>query len=123
MPVCDNGLMLASLADEIQTERRTKTRYPLRLAVSYRTRVTMGTGQTLNVSSSGLWMACQHRLSPGAPIELRLAWPHLLNGGIPLQLALRGRVVRAEDAHCGIEFVHHQFRTAKRKPARGLRLS
>jgi len=115
--------MLASLAGEIQIERRTKTRYPLRLSVRYRTRAFFGMGETLNVSSSGLWMACQHRLEPGARIEVCLAWPYLLNGGVPLQLALRGRIVRVAGAHCGIVFHEHQFRTAKHKPARGLRLA
>ena len=121
--VCDNGLMLAPLAREIQTERRSKTRYPLHLSLRYRTGAFSGMGETLNVSSSGLWMACQHRLEPGAHIEVCLAWPYSLDGEVPLQLALRGRIVRVTGAHCGIVFHERQFRTAKHKPAWGLRLA
>jgi len=109
--------MLPSLAGDIQIDRRFKTRYPLRLSARYRTGGSVGTGQTLNVSSNGLFVACEHHLVPGATIELGLDWPYLLDGDVPLQLALRGRIVRVEGPHCGIALIQHRFRTAKRAPA------
>jgi len=107
--------MLPSLAGDIQIGRRFKTRYPLRLSASYRTRNCSGAGQTINVSSNGVFLACEHHLKPGVTIELGIEWPFLLDGDVPLQLALRGQIVRVEGPHCGIALVQHRFRTAKRK--------
>jgi PilZ domain len=118
--VCDNGIpMLPVLTPTIETERRLKIRYPVRLPVCYRTigssQQLAGVGHTLNLSSSGLLVQCQHALRAGMRVEVTLEWPSLLDATIPLQLVTVGRIVRAQGSTCGIAFSQYQFRTMRRK--------
>jgi hypothetical protein len=102
-------------------ERRTKTRYPLELTVQYQTlserQPVTGTGQTVNVSSSGMLITAEHELQEGALVKVTLEWPTLLNGKTALQLVTTGKVVRRQDSRWGVAFDHYQFRTRKQKPA------
>jgi hypothetical protein len=117
--VWDNGSgMLPAFVRAIE-ERRLKIRYPVRLAVYYRTvgrsQHLSGVGHTVNMSSSGLLFECEHTLPPGTRIEATLEWPSLLDESIPLQLVTVGRIVRSEGSTCGMAFVQYQFRTMKRR--------
>lgn len=99
-------------------ERRTKSRYPLRLNVRYQTmemagRVA-GVGQTLNLSSSGVLLTCSITIREGARVRAVFEWPTLLNGTIPLQLVTIGIVVRRQGSGLAIAFEGYQFRTAGR---------
>ena len=100
------------------TERRSKVRYPLELAVDYqaieRGSEINGTGRTLNVSSSGLLMVTQHAFNAGMRLKLIIEWPSLLNGTTPLQLVTRGRVVRQWGPNVAVVLEQYQFRTKRR---------
>jgi hypothetical protein len=111
--------MLASSKTAIESERRRKARYPVQLAAWYRilgasSRLS-GAGQTVNMSSSGLLLACQDCLQPGKGIEVTVEWPSLLDFAVPLQLVTRGRIVRCHGSMFGIAFTRYQFRTMKRR--------
>ena len=111
--------MLPSTISAVPAERRLKIRYPVRFAVSFRaagsTGGLTGVGYTINMSSSGLLFSCPHELRTGMRIELTLEWPSLLDSVIPLQLATRGRIVRAQGSKYALAFSTYQFRTMKRK--------
>lgn len=99
-------------------ERRSKARYPVSLAVRYRTvgrnnRVD-GVGHTLNMSSGGLLVSAEHEVSAGARMEINVEWPLLLNGKVPLQLVASGRVVRCGGSMFAVSFAQYQFRTMGR---------
>src|SRR5579863_9880543 len=109
----------------MSTERRTKARYPLELAVQYQTmgsqQSVCGAGRTMNVSSSGALIATEHPLHEGSRLKITMEWPTLLNGTTPLQLVTTGKVVRAQDSSLGVAFDWYQFRTTKRGASTGLR--
>ena len=101
-------------------ERRLKVRYPVRLQARYRSlnseeRIS-GVGLTVNMSSSGLLVTCQHHVPSGSQMEVLLDWPSLLNSTVPLQLVTSGRVIRSEPSSFVIEFATYQFRTMRSKP-------
>lgn len=101
------------------TERRAKCRYPLELNVRFHTmgtaRPTAGFGQTLNMSSSGMFLACSGKIAEGTRLKLFVEWPSLLNGTTPLQLITVGTVVRSSAMGLSVVFESYQFRTMGRK--------
>jgi len=102
----------------IAVERRSKVRYPLLLTVSYRTlgrELYSGVGHAVNLSSGGALVVSQHELGVGAELEVRMEWPSLLDGYIPLQLVAVGWVVRCEASSFAVCFRRHQFRTLRSK--------
>jgi len=100
-------------------ERRSKMRYPLELNVRYQTLETRaptgGSGQTVNMSSSGLLVAGQAELSEGTRLRVTVEWPSLLNGNTPLQLVTIASVVRCTESSFAVAFENYQFRTMSRK--------
>jgi hypothetical protein len=102
----------------MDTERRSKLRYPLELTVGYQalrrgTEIT-GIGHTVNVSSCGLLMVAQHAFAEGARLKMTIEWPSLLNGTTPLQLVARGKVVRQLGPNVAVALEQYQFRTKGR---------
>jgi hypothetical protein len=99
-------------------ERRVKSRYPLELSVRYQTLGTAGpgagAGQTLNISSSGMLLACASNIPEGTRLKLYVEWPSLLNGTTPLQLITVGTVVRCTQIGISVVFDSYQFRTMSR---------
>jgi hypothetical protein len=99
-------------------ERRSKLRFPLELRVHYHTvgrgEPFIGMGFVVNMSSSGLFVAGEHEAIAARRIKLTVEWPVLLDGQIPLQLVIDGKVVRCEASGFAVELHEHQFRTCKR---------
>jgi hypothetical protein len=102
----------------MDNERRVKSRYPLELNVRYQTIGAAGpgagVGQTLNISSSGMLMACASNIPEGTRLKIFVEWPSLLNGTTPLQLITVGTVVRCTHIGISIVFDSYQFRTMSR---------
>jgi hypothetical protein len=102
----------------MDNERRVKSRYPLELNVRYQTMGEAGpgagVGQTLNISSSGMLLACASKIPEGTRLKLFVEWPSLLNGTTPLQLITVGTVVRCTQNRISILFDTYQFRTMSR---------
>jgi PilZ domain len=106
----------------MDNERRVKSRYPLELNVRYQTLGAVGpvagVGQTVNMSSSGMMLACGNNVPEGARLKIFIEWPSLLNGTTPLQLITLGRVVRCTKTGISVVFESYQFRTMSRaRPA------
>ena len=105
-------------------ERRFKERYALELSVRFRPlsgSLFQGAGHVVNVSSGGILVVSHHSSSRqefpvGALLEMRIAWPALLDGTIPLQLIAEGRVVRYKTSGFAATFERYQFRTASALP-------
>ena len=103
-----------------ETERRASTRFPVNLEVRYttwrrRTPVNMGTGRTVDVSSSGLSFIGDRPLLTGQKIQLYIDWPVLLNEQVTLQLVIWGVVVRTDGPKSAIKIQQHDFRTRSAK--------
>lgn len=102
-------------------ERRSKCRYPIEMNVRFHTmgtaRPAAGFGQTLNMSSSGMLLACSGKIAEGTRLKLFIEWPSLLNGTTPLQLITVGTVVRSTELGLSVVFESYQFRTMGRRIA------
>jgi hypothetical protein len=101
-----------------ELERRSHTRYPLEMNVRYRVLTggpaLVGVGRTLNVSSSGMLIACEQQIVPaGSRLEISLDWPVLLHGQTPLQLVAPCRVIRCHRAALAVSMERYQLRTRK----------
>jgi len=102
-------------SDLLFFERRSRQRFPLTLAVQYRTlgkAGRFGSGQTLNISSKGLLFELPEPQLLSGSIELLVSWPCLLDGFCALNLVVKGRIVRSEGVGIAIESRQHEFRTA-----------
>jgi hypothetical protein len=101
------------------SERRVKCRYPLELNVRYQTVGTAGgpvsgIGQTVNMSSGGMFLSCAGNIPEGTRLKVFVEWPSLLNGTTPLQLIMVGTVVRSTSSGVSIAFESYQFKTMSR---------
>jgi len=103
----------------MENERRVKSRYPLELNVRYQAlgmiTSVAGVGQTLNMSSSGMLLACASSIPEGTRMKIFVEWPSLLNGTTPLQLITVGTVVRSTPIGVSVVFDSYQFKTMSRK--------
>jgi hypothetical protein len=103
----------------MENERRVKSRYPLELNVRYQAMgmatSVAGVGQTLNMSSSGMLLACASDIPEGTRMKIFVEWPSLLNGTTPLQLITVGTVVRSTSIGVSVVFDSYQFKTMSRK--------
>ncbi len=107
-------------------ERRTKLRFQLdrelRFKVLEKDRIVeVGTGSTLNVSSSGVAFSTARVLPQGSFVELSISWPALLDGSCPMRLVTFGKIVRQERgmAVCSVE--KYEFRTGGSRVAEPIR--
>ena len=97
-------------------ERRASVRFPLTLSVRYsvshrRAPVEMGSGQLIDLSSSGLRLAAQGPLEPGLKLDVAIDWPVLLDGRVQLQLMVTGTVVWSSGTEIALRIQRHDFRT------------
>lgn len=100
-------------------ERRTKSRFPVRLSVRYRTvsdePALIGVGQTVNMSSCGLLIASHHvQVRAGERLQLMVDWPFLLHGSTPLQLVASCRVTRCQPEEFAVRLEQYLFHTKRR---------
>jgi hypothetical protein len=114
-------LQLTAPAGSNGTDRRTKSRYPLKLGVRYRALGrpgVSGLGETANLSSQGTYIATgvKQELIVGSRLEAVLEWPILLEGNTALELVMLGRVMRVSTDGFAVAIWRHRFRTAKRRP-------
>lgn len=70
-----------------------------------------GIGKVIDISGSGVLFTTEHPLSLGSLLEVAIDWPVQLDGKCPLQLVVRGKVVRAEQSRVAISIERHEFRT------------
>ena len=108
---------LVRLPKNASAERRASTRFPLALDVRYaagrRAPVELGSGRTIDLSSSGLSFTADRPLLTGQKLDISLDWPILLDGGVKLQLIMLGVVVRSNGTATALEIRRHEFRTRR----------
>ena len=102
-------------------ERRASTRFPLAMDVGYalmgcRGQRKTGSGQTIDVSSSGLSFTADRPLLSGQKLKVAIDWPVLLDGGVRLQLVMSGVVVRTSGTATALQIHWHEFRTRRVGP-------
>ncbi len=97
-------------------ERRARLRFPLKQRVRFKTLERSypvdGMGWVVNISSNGVFVACQHEVDAGTQLELNIDWPTRLDGRVPLHLVAVGTVVRSELFNFAVVFERYHFRIA-----------
>jgi hypothetical protein len=111
--------------DRIKGDRRLDRRYTLTLDLRWRLVrrrkvLDSGNGRTLDLSSRGVLFDAGRVLPVGLNIELSIAWPALLHNIAPMQLAVSGRIIRAEGGKAAVRMIQHEFRTAGNSAAEPL---
>ncbi len=71
-----------------------------------------GTGTTVDLSSTGILFESENQLPPDGAVELSIAWPILLDGSLPMQLMVCGRIARVSGRKVAIAITQYEFRTA-----------
>ncbi len=100
-------------------ERRANDRFPLILELRYvvlgrrRPPVETGSGRIIDLSSAGLSFTADRPLLTGQKLDVFIDWPVLLDGGVQLQLAMSGRVVRSDGTVTALRIDRHEFRTRR----------
>jgi hypothetical protein len=102
-------------------DRRHRIRYPLVLPLRYQTMLpnlhygAFQLGRTVDFASHGFLVWTDDPVPMmGARIRLRVEWPIALDGKLPLQFIVTGRVVRIGEKGFAVTFDRHEFRTMKR---------
>ncbi len=105
-------------AVEISGERRSRRRYsvdlPLRFKeVKKRVVISTGTGRAVNMSSKGIAFTANKSFESGAILELKISWPTLLHGKTPINLIVKGKVVRSDGQLAAVQITKYEFRTQR----------
>ncbi len=104
--------------------RRASARFPLQHEVRYSLILTqgreqpLGSGRTVNISSSGILFTTDQILFPGNKLKLEIAWPAQLEGRISLKLVVFGQVIRFEQGRGAVAIDRYEFRTQATAPVR-----
>jgi hypothetical protein len=98
-------------------ERRLTPRYRLELRVRYRSLSQVapfsGVGRVVNASRGGVLVVSESEISVGAKVEMLMEWPFRLDGRIPLQLFIIGRVLRRGTSDFVATIERYEFRTSR----------
>ena len=96
---------------------RNSKRFPVSWAVDYRTldtdpgREIRGTGETIDISSTGVLFTADHELPLGHSVELSIRWPVLRYQSVPVVLTVVGEVVRTETGAAAVTVRRRSFLT------------
>jgi PilZ domain len=98
-------------------ERRASRRYEIPLKLRWKVLrrkrlLETGTGITVDLSSTGILIATDTKLPVDGAVELSIAWPILLDGTLPMQLTVTGRIARVTGRKVAIAIAQYEFRTA-----------
>ena len=92
------------------SERRTHKRFPIIARAEY---VLGGIGEsaiTRDISSGGVFLKTDKFLRLGAPIQVLIDWPVLLNRRCPLRLEIIGTVIRSDEIGTAVGLIRYDFR-------------
>ena len=105
------------LLQGLSSDRRASVRVPVHLEVRYsvagrRGPVENRSGQTIDVSGSGLSFTADRPLPVGQKLDLSIDWPFQLDGD-QLQLIASGVVVRTSGAVTALRIERYELRTRR----------
>jgi hypothetical protein len=94
---------------------RKRERYDMSMNLSYSYRrngsTWVGAGRTMDLSDEAVHFENEGRLPKGAEIELHIAWPFRLQSICPLELVVRGSVLRSSNGDAVVKLKSYEFRT------------
>ena len=100
---------------QFKSECRTKERFPISMELRFSYRrgkfVHLGTGRTKDLNDGAVRFESDQDLPSGTDLELRIAWPVKLQSVCPLELVIRGPLVRTDRAGSVLEMKTIEFQT------------
>jgi hypothetical protein len=102
-------------------EQRKAKRYSLDLELDYKVflrgkTVDSGAGRTIDCSHAGLRFSGERVIQAGRTLEVAIHWPVTLDDGMPINLVILGKSVRASERETAVRIVKHEFRTRAQRP-------
>ena len=99
----------------IHGDRRTDRRYEYEMALRFSYTVAgvtqFGSGYTLDLSRGAVRFACENPPPDRTEVELRIAWPYLLQNVCPLELVVRGATTTTNERGTVLSMSDYEFRT------------
>jgi hypothetical protein len=99
----------------IHGDRRIDRRYQyemeLRFTYSQGSAVQFGSGHTVDLSRGAVRFVADNPPPDGVDVELRIAWPYLLQNVCPLELVVRGTTVTTGERGTILTMSNYEFRT------------
>jgi hypothetical protein len=97
-------------------------RFPLNMALRYRMKsepaIVSGTSATKWIGSRQIAFAAGEDIQEKAKIQIAIAWPHLLDDHVRLQLKIEAIVTKVANGIAEASILQYDFRTCKdREPA------
>ena len=98
-------------------ERRMECRYgfeqPLIFSFNRHRNALLGAGQTIELGGGGLLFQSDWPPPDGVAIEVRMAWPFLVQGVCSVVLLIQGTVVRTDARGTAVRMQRYSFQTAE----------
>ena len=98
------------------TERRVGARVALACATWYETgsnaHKRTGVGRVIDISSTGVAFTTESLLRRGTRVSLHIQWPIKLEGDVPVELFVAGKLVRSERTKAALQYDRTAFRLA-----------
>jgi hypothetical protein len=98
-----------------RNECRIRPRYKLDLELRFSyhrgRRTYLGTGRTKNFSDKAVCFESDQELPAGVSLELCITWPAFLQGLYPLEMVVRGALVRKQNSLVVLNMEQYEFRT------------
>lgn len=105
----------AAPTGKARSGRRRRTRYEIykELRFSYRqgNSLFFGSGRTKDLDDNGIRFEADHALPQDSEIELRISWPVRLQNVCPLELVVRGPILRSDRHGCVLRVKSCEFQT------------
>jgi len=99
----------------IHGDRRVERRYDYEMALRFSYTaggvLYFGSGYTVDLSRSAVRFATENPPPRGTEVELRIAWPYLLQNVCRLELVVRGTIVETNQRGTVLTMDEHEFRT------------
>lgn len=100
---------------QLKTDQRSRPRYELDLELkfSYRLgkRTYLGSGRARNFSDNVICFESDQELPGTVDLELEIAWPYSLQGLFPLDMIIRGGLLRKQQNVVALQMDSYEFRT------------
>jgi hypothetical protein len=91
-------------------DRRSQRRFPISVPLRYIVSGVEGEGWTLDISSNGAKILVPQKVPTGRGIRLFIDWPVKLDDRIPLQLVVKGTILRSTTVATAIAICTYEFR-------------
>ena len=99
----------------IHGDRRGERRYPYEMELHFSYTLDgalyFGSGLTVDLSRGAVRFVTDDPPPAGADLELRIAWPYLLQNVCPLELVVRGTTASSSERGTILAMNHYEFRT------------